>query len=100
FRDAAMPGHHDDRVALVRRVPDVPGTIERDAVGALKLWVSDVDVAHAKGVCLERAVAPSRALQPALAVESRAPDRAARGVGDEEIAFVVERHTIRDQRLR
>jgi hypothetical protein len=60
----------------------------------------DKNVVEAKRIGGEGRIAAHAALHVAAMVELHLPERPARRVGDEEIAVVVERETVCNQRLR
>jgi len=95
----ARRGDHDG-VALVGRGDDVAAPVERDAVHALEPRVLDEHVLHAQRVRRERGVAARRTAQVALPADLDAPDRAARGVADEERPVAIEGEAVRDEVLR
>ena len=68
--------------------------IERDTVGTLKGGMSDEEVVEAQRVGGESGVASRPAGQIALSVKLHFPDGAARRVGDEESAVLVERESV------
>jgi len=97
--DAASWRHDDERVALVRRRPDVAGAIERDAVGALERRMRREHGVEAQRVGRVGRVAAGPGADAALAVEAHPPDRPAGGVGDQHRAVAGERDPVGDDRL-
>ena len=99
LRHLAVAANEHDGIALVRIGPDVSCAIEREAVDALEPRMLDPDRIEAQRVGGERRVAATAILHLAVGIERHPPDRAARRVGDEQVALFVELDTVRDQIL-
>ena len=99
--DLTLVGHTDHRIALVDRHPDTAVTVENDAIRAFQQGMSDEETIHAErlGRERERRIATGPAAQISATVELHFPDGAASGVGDEEIAVLIEGQAVGDQWL-
>ena len=98
--DAAAAVDDDDRVPLVRGDPDVAGAVECDPVGAVEGRVLHEERVEAERVGRVRRVAARRRENVSALAQVDPPERAARGIGDEELTVPAERQPVRDDPLR
>ena len=93
----ARVGHADYRVTFADRDPDITALVEGNPIRAFEPGVNDKEILETQRVSGEGSVAISSALQITETVELHLPNRAAGGVGDEEIAILIECEPVRER---